>query len=148
MSRSDLRALWANVVLVVAGRQLRTFYNGVSVPDADYGFPMSVLQTTQGNANRAGNVAYPSPGCLGCERETSQTVVGMSPFHPERDPWSNPIYVGGKPSMPSDGSEGAFTGRMAALVISHYAMDSNQVACFYHRGETLVPTLEELKTRK
>jgi hypothetical protein len=32
---------------------------------------------------------------------------------------------------------------MAALVISHYAMDSNQVACFYHRGETLVPTLEE-----
>ena len=48
-----------------------------------------------------------------------------------------PIYIGGKPHFGAQ--ETAFDGRIAGLVVSHYAMNSGQVQCFYQRGQQALP---------
>ena len=113
---NQVASQWVHLALIVSAQQLRTFSNGVPVPDTEYGFPLSVLQSGYQNS------AFPHP---------EQLLDGIAGFKLLSD-----ITIGSRQYLGSSSSavETKFDGNIAGLFISRYTLSRVQVQCLYNEG--------------
>jgi hypothetical protein len=90
-----------------------------AVPDADYGYPKSVL------VKGFQNSAYPHPGSL---------VTGISAFNLQ-----SPITVGGRSKLATGAlAETGFVGHIAGLFVSRFALGRNDARCLFDQGRLTI----------
>jgi len=114
---------WVNLVLVVNKNSIKTYEDGILIPDKDYYF----------FGAKATNVAHPKPSLL---------TKPLGAFSLKTD-----IIIGGRADL---NPYRHFVGHIAGLEISTQAFDDADVKCTFSSGEEKLPTMLEMceATRK